>query len=60
VDAILLYCYHYDPATGKYNAIIFRLLRLAGVATIIFLGGFIVLMLRREVVHSASGTERTP
>jgi protein SCO1/2 len=60
VDAILLYCYHYDPATGKYNAIIFRLLRLAGVATIIFLGGFIVLMLRRDAVHSASGAERTP
>jgi protein SCO1 len=58
-DAILLYCYHYDPATGKYNAVIFRVLRVAGLATMIFLGTFIVLMLRREAVHSAPGAERT-
>src|SRR5437762_1711751 len=35
VDQVLLYCYHYDPATGKYGAIISRILQLAGVATII-------------------------
>ena len=54
-DAILLYCYHYDPATGKYGAVIMRVLRLAGVATMLFLGGFIVLMLRRESVSGGSG-----
>ena len=57
-DAILLYCYHYNPATGKYNPVIFRVLRFAGVATMIFLGGFIVLMLRRDAVHGASGAGR--
>ena len=30
VDQILLYCYHYDPSAGKYNLMIFRVLRLAG------------------------------
>jgi len=32
VDQILLYCYHYNPATGKYGAVIMNVLRLAGVA----------------------------
>lgn len=54
-DAILLYCYHYDPATGKYGAVIMRVLRLAGLATMIFLGSFIALMLRRDSPSAAAG-----
>jgi protein SCO1 len=54
-DEILLYCYHYDPATGKYGAMITRILRLAGVATMLGLGTFIVVMLRRD---SVNGVER--
>src|SRR5437868_13167857 len=38
LDQVLLYCYHYNPATGKYGAVIMRVLRLAGMATIVFLG----------------------
>jgi protein SCO1 len=52
-DAILLYCYHYDPATGKYGAVIMRVLRLAALATMIFLGSFVALMLRRDSTHGA-------
>jgi protein SCO1/2 len=48
IDAVLLYCYHYDPATGKYGAVIGNILRLAAGATILILGGFIFLMLRLE------------
>jgi protein SCO1 len=48
IDAVLLYCYHYDPATGKYGAVIANLLRLAAAATILILGGFIFMMLRLE------------
>jgi protein SCO1/2 len=48
VDQILLYCYHYDPTAGKYNLVIFRVLRLAGVATMVFLGGFMIMMFRRD------------
>jgi protein SCO1/2 len=51
VDQILLYCYHYDPSAGKYNLIIFRALRLAGIATMLLLGGFMVLMFWREAHH---------
>ena len=46
VDQVLLYCYHYDPATGKYGAIVSRILQLAGVATIIIMGVFIAVMIR--------------
>jgi protein SCO1/2 len=48
VDEILLYCFHYDPETGKYGVAIMNVLRLAGAATVVVLGGFIVLMLRRD------------
>src|SRR2546427_515290 len=46
VDQVLLYCYHYDPTTGKYGAIISRILQLAGVATILIMGVFIAVMIR--------------
>jgi protein SCO1/2 len=48
VDQILLYCYHYNPATGKYGAVIVNVLRLAAAATILILGGFLLIMLRLE------------
>jgi protein SCO1/2 len=48
VDQLLLYCYHYDPLTGKYGLIIMNVLRLAGTATVLALGGFVLVMLRRD------------
>jgi len=42
VDQVLLYCYHYDPRTGKYGAVVTNILRLAGAATILILGGFLL------------------
>jgi protein SCO1 len=48
IDQVLLYCYHYDPLTGKYGLIVMNVLRLAGLATVLALGGFILVMLRRE------------
>jgi len=47
-DALLLYCYHYDPMTGRYGFVIMRALRLAGVGTVLALLSFVVVMLRRE------------
>jgi protein SCO1 len=47
-DALLLYCYHYDPMTGRYGFIIMRAIRLAGVATVLALVSFIVFMVRTE------------
>ena len=48
VDHLLLFCYQYDPATGRYAATAMRILRLSALATLAGLGGFIVLMVRRE------------
>jgi len=46
VDQVLLYCYHYDPDTGKYGAIISRVLQLAAGATVLILGTFLIVMFR--------------
>ena len=48
VDTLLLYCYHYDPESGKYGMAIMNLIRLAGVLTVVCLATFIVVSLRRE------------
>jgi protein SCO1/2 len=51
IDQLLLFCYHYDPATGKYSLLITNLVRLAGIATVLALIIFIVVMLRRDRSH---------
>jgi protein SCO1/2 len=59
VDRLLLFCYQYDPATGKYTMAVMRTLRFAGLATLLGLGGLLVVMFRRErsrVDPSAPGT----
>jgi protein SCO1/2 len=50
VDQVLLYCYHYDPATGKYGAIVSNMLKLGAGLTILLLGGLIFILLRLERV----------
>jgi protein SCO1/2 len=47
-DAVLLMCYHYDPATGKYSRTAMNFVRAGGMATVFGLGGFIFVMIRRE------------
>jgi protein SCO1 len=48
IDHVLLYCYHYDPAAAAYSASILRIIRLAGVLTILCLVGGILISRRRE------------
>jgi protein SCO1/2 len=48
IDQMLLYCYHYDPMTGKYGLVIMNSLRVAGSATVLALLSYIGLMLRRD------------
>jgi protein SCO1 len=45
---VLLYCYHYDLATGRYSLAIMRLVQVAGAATVLSLGTLIVVWTRRE------------
>lgn len=48
VDYLLLLCYHYDPLTGKYSFAIIKMLRVVAALTVVFLAGYIGLMLWRE------------
>jgi len=48
VDAVLLYCFHYDPSTGKYSLLIMNVIRAAGTATVAVLGAFLLVMFRRD------------
>lgn len=50
VDQMLLFCYHYDPVTGKYGFAILTTLRIAGVLFVLALGAYVIVMLRRERV----------
>jgi protein SCO1 len=47
-DQVLLYCYHYDPRTGKYGAVISNILKLAALATMLILGTFMFVMFRAD------------
>lgn len=57
VDAVVLYCYHYDPRAGKYSAITMRIVRLAGLLTLLTVGSFVVVSLRHE--KNGGGPSRT-
>jgi protein SCO1 len=48
VDQMILYCYHYDPTTGKYGLVAMRLVRAGGVLTVLLLGVFMAVSFRRD------------
>jgi protein SCO1/2 len=48
IDQLLLFCYHYDPATGKYSLLVTNIVRLAGIVTVLALVTFIAVMIRRD------------
>jgi protein SCO1/2 len=48
VDQLLLFCFHYDPAAGKYGAVALNLVRAGGVVTVLGGGLAIASLLRRE------------
>ncbi len=63
VDAVLLYCYHYNPETGKYGAMVANILRLAAAATILIMGIFLFILWRLELSvprRALPGGGRTP
>jgi len=48
VDNILTYCYHYDPKTNTHSLIVARVVQMGGFLTVVLLGGFMLLMFRRD------------
>ena len=55
VDNILTYCYHYDPQTNKHSLIVARVVQLGGFLTVVLLGGFMLVMFRRDAHDKHSG-----
>ncbi len=50
-ERLLLYCYHYDPATGNYGFMAMRAVRIGGAVTLVALFGFMFVSIRRENSH---------
>ena len=57
VDAILLFCCHYDASTGKYTATVLNLLHAAAVAFLILLVGTLTILFRRDNFHHKTSPE---
>jgi protein SCO1 len=49
-DHVLLYCFQYNPTTGKYSISIIRMLRAAAVATVLLIAGFIFIESKKKKV----------
>ena len=49
VDAVLTYCYHYDPTRNKHSLVVARVVQLGGVFTVLGLGGYMAMMFRRDL-----------
>lgn len=47
-DQVLLFCYHYDPVTGKYGLLISRVVKLAGLLTVLGIALLILFLSRHE------------
>jgi protein SCO1/2 len=52
VDNILTYCYHYNPASNTHDLIIARVVQLGGFLTVVLLGGFMLIMFRKDFKHA--------
>ncbi len=50
-DRALLYCFQYDPMTGKYGLVVMNVVRAGGLLTVLALGIFMWVMFRRERKH---------
>jgi protein SCO1/2 len=60
IDQLLLFCYHYDPSTGRYSSAALIGIRAAGLLTLLGLGGFIAWAIRRERVGRTSTGAAVP
>ena len=60
VDQFVLYCYHYDPVTGRYGPAVLNIVRAAGVLTVVALVALFFLLRRRRraYVERAEGWDR--
>src|SRR5271166_4384113 len=59
VDQVLLYCYHYDPAAGKYGAVVSNMLKLGAGLTIFLVGGLLFILIRLDRIAPHQGWDKT-
>jgi protein SCO1/2 len=55
-DKIRMFCYPYDPTTGKYTLAAFRVVQLGGVLSVLAVGGLVGVLLIKERVRRRLGT----
>jgi protein SCO1/2 len=60
VDYVLLFCFHYNAAQGKYTLAIFNLLKLAGSLTVVVLAALIFLLMRNDKRKKTSVSWKAP
>lgn len=48
VDQVLLFCYHYDPVTGKYGLLISRVIKAGALLTVLAIGILVLVLSRNE------------
>ena len=58
IDQAMLYCYRYDPATGKYTAVIAKVLRISSAVWLALLGTLLVVMFRMGSKQGPQGRGR--
>jgi protein SCO1/2 len=59
VDQVLLYCYHYDPAAGKYGAVVSNMLKVGAGLTIFLIGGMLLILIRLDRVAPHQGWDKS-
>jgi protein SCO1/2 len=52
IDHVLLFCYQYDPSSATYSASILKIIRLAGILTVLCIVGGILIFRRRDAVQA--------
>ncbi|MBZ5605586.1 MAG: hypothetical protein LAO79_25080 [Acidobacteriia bacterium] len=60
VDQILLFCYHYDPARGKYGAIAINSLRVGAVLIVLLLAVGLTVLWRKEIRDGRRALREAP
>ena len=58
VDSLTLYCYHYDPTSGKYGLVAMNMIRVGAIGTMLVLGGFMFVMFRRDRMNARGSVGR--
>ncbi len=57
-DQVVLYCYHWDPRTGRYGAIVSRVIQVSGAITLLILGSVLLFLFRAFPTRNVSAGQK--